>query len=248
MNVYDDIKKLYDESNIYNNEFAGYEDDFSFWNYWIKKIKPKRILEVGIGNGRLIKLLSSHVFQYDGLEISKNIIKDFIEKNPNYSGKIYNQDMKNINIDCIYDLILVPFNTFSYLYTLNDIRNFFNGIKKISDNNTIVVIDIFNPTLDDLNSSIKYKLCGTFNVNEEKYDLYEKHFYDSVNQIITYVKKYVSTNNEVVFDLPVRVFFPQEFLNLCELNGFYIEKLLGDYNNDEFSENSRKQILFLKKR
>lgn len=35
MSVYDDIEKLYAESSIYNNEFVGYEDDFSFWEYWI---------------------------------------------------------------------------------------------------------------------------------------------------------------------------------------------------------------------
>lgn len=42
MNNYDEIKKLYDNSVIYNNEFINYDDDFSFWTYWIKKINPKR--------------------------------------------------------------------------------------------------------------------------------------------------------------------------------------------------------------
>lgn len=40
MNNYDEIKKLYDNSVIYNNEFINYDDDFSFWTYWIKKINP----------------------------------------------------------------------------------------------------------------------------------------------------------------------------------------------------------------
>ena len=46
-----------------------------------KKIKPAKVLEIGIGNGRLIKLLSNTVLQYDGLDISQNIINNFIEKN-----------------------------------------------------------------------------------------------------------------------------------------------------------------------
>ena len=81
MNNYDEIKNIYDNNFIYNNEFANYEDDFSFWIHWIKKIKPARVLEIGIGNGRLIKLLSNTVLQYDGLDISQNIINKFIEKN-----------------------------------------------------------------------------------------------------------------------------------------------------------------------
>ena len=51
-----------------------------------KKIKPARVLEIGIGNGRLIKLLSNTVSQYDGLDISQNIINKFIEKNSWYVG------------------------------------------------------------------------------------------------------------------------------------------------------------------
>ena len=53
--------------------------------------------------------------------------------------------MKDININTIYDLIILPFNTFCYLYTLEDLEQFFAGIKKISNSNTIIVIDIINP-------------------------------------------------------------------------------------------------------
>lgn len=115
-----------------------------------KKIKPAKVLEIGIGNGRLIKLLSNTVLQYDGLDISQNIINNFIEKNSWYKGILFNQDMKDINIDTIYDLIILPFNTFCYLYTLDDLKRFFTGIKKISNSNTIIIIDIINPNIDDM--------------------------------------------------------------------------------------------------
>ena len=150
MNNYDEIKNIYDNNFIYNNEFANYDDDFSFWIHWIKKIKPARVLEIGIGNGRLIKLLSNTVSQYDGLDISQNIINKFIEKNSWYKGNLFNQDMKDININTIYDLIILPFNTFCYLYTLDDLKRFFTGIEKISNSNTIIVIDIINPNIDDM--------------------------------------------------------------------------------------------------
>ena len=90
MNNYDEIKNIYDNNFIYNNEFVNYDDDFSFWTYWMKKIKPTKVLEIGIGNGRLIKLLSNTVSQYDGLDISQNIINKFIEKNSWYKGNLFN--------------------------------------------------------------------------------------------------------------------------------------------------------------
>ena len=84
MSMYDDVNKLYCKSSLYDAEFLNYEDDFVFWKYWINKIKPKSVIEIGIGNGRLVNLLSPLVDKYDGIEISTNIIKDFKIKNPKY--------------------------------------------------------------------------------------------------------------------------------------------------------------------
>ena len=241
MNNYDEIKKLYDNNIIYNNEFLNYEDDFSFWLYWINKLNPKKVLEIGIGNGRLIKLLSNLVSNYDGLDISKSIINDFLQENKWYRGNLFNQDMKHINIDAVYDLIILPFNTFCYLYTLEDFKNFFEGIRRISNNNTIIIIDVINPKTNDMFEQKKYKMCSQFAINGEVCKLYEKHHYYYDKQIINYVKKYVFSNNKSLkFNLPVRIFFHQELLNLVNLFDFEIVSVLGDYNNEPYNFESRK--------
>lgn len=248
MNNYDKIKRLYDNSIIYNNEFIDYDDDFSFWTYWIKKLQPKKVLEIGIGNGRLIKLLSNYVLQYDGLDISKNIISDFIKENHWYKGNLYNQDMKNINIGTTYDLIILPFNTFCYLYTLDDLKQFFMGIKKISNDNTIVVIDIINPSVKDIVETKKYKLCNQFIIKDNICKLYEKHNFDCERQVISYSKKYVFSDGTIAkFSLPVRIYFHQELLNLFQLFGFEIVNIFGDYNNENYKFSSRKQIAFIRR-
>lgn len=248
MNNYDEIKKLYDNNIIYSNEFTNYDDDFSFWTYWINKIKPKNVLEIGIGNGRLIKLLANSVLSYDGLDVSKNIIDDFISKNSWYKGNLFNQDMKNIKINKTYDLIILPFNTFCYLYTLDDLKHFFSGIKKISNDNSIIVIDLINPNINDIIDQTKYKLCSRFSINNKMCKLYEKHNYDYSTQIINYRKKYVFSNGGIVkLNLPVRVFFHQELLNLLNSFGYEIVNMLGDYNNENYSFNSRKQIAFIRR-
>lgn len=247
-NVYDDINKIYDDCIFYNNEFINYDDDFSFWKYWIDYIKPEKVLEIGIGNGRLINLLSSSVKQYDAIEISKNIINEFYKNYSISNGSIFNQDMKNINLKCKYDLIVIPFNTFSYLYTLSDLELFFNGLKSISNEKTIIIIDIINPSVNDISDQDDFMLCRKLEINKNEYELYEKHAYDSKKQIITYIKKYINKNETKIFRLPVRIFYPQEIINLVSLFGFNVKTVFGDYNNEDFNNNSRKQILFLKMR
>lgn len=248
MNNYDEIKKLYDNNSIYNNEFTDYSDDFSFWIYWINKIKPKSILEIGIGNGRLIKLLANLVLVYDGLDISKNIIDDFLFKNNWYKGTIFNQDMKNIEIGKTYDLIMLPFNTFCYLYTISDFEHFFSGIKRISNDNSLIAIDVINPNINDIADQNEYKLCNQFFIEGKKCKLYERHHYDYNTQIINYEKKYVFPDGKTIkFNLPVRIFFHQELLNLFNLFGYEIVNVIGDYNNEKYSSDSRKQIIFIRR-
>lgn len=245
MNNYEEIKKLYDESYLYIDEFKQYDDDFTFWEYWVNKLKPKTILEIGIGNGRLIKLLSIKVEEYDAIDISKNLIDDFNKKNIIKNVHIYNQDMKNININKKYDLIIIPFNTFSYLYTLDDLIKLFNGLTQISNKNTNIIFDIINPKIDDLRNQNNYKLCNTFLIGEEQYKLYEKHTYKIKEQVIVYSKKYINKNKKIKLNLPVRVFFPQEIDNLINNLNYRILYKIGDYNNELYDSNSRKQIFII---
>ena len=124
----------------------------------------------------------------------------------------------------------------------------FGGLKKISNKDTIIIIDIINPSLIDLKDSKKFKLCNQFYINNKEYKLYEKHYYDNDKQIINYIKKYLLPNNKkLVLNLPVRIFFHQELLNLVKVFGFENISVYGDYNNESYKYNSRKQILFLKR-
>ena len=79
--------------------------------------------------------------------------------------------------------------------------------------------------------------------------LYEKHHYDYATQVVNYSKKYVLPNGIIKkINLPVRIFFHQELINLFNLFDFEIINMLGDYNNENYNFDSRKQIVFIKKR
>ena len=60
MNNYDEIKKLYDNSVIYNNEFINYDDDFFFLDLLDKKNKPKK----SFGNWHWKWKINKTAFEY----------------------------------------------------------------------------------------------------------------------------------------------------------------------------------------
>lgn len=110
------------------------------------------------------------------------------------------------------------------------------------------VIDMFNPCLDILtrNPSKHYPVTeypdpdGKGNVV-----ITENNIYDAPTQInrIKWYYKIGSQAEEVVEEMNMRIFYPQELDALLYYNGFIIEEKFGDYNMDTFMSSSKKQLI-----
>ena len=254
MNKYQKVEELYNNPYLYDIEFKEYHDDIYFWPQMIRDYNPKSLIEIGCGTGRVAKLVAPLVKKYTGLDFSKEFINYFKENNreiiSQYNVELINQDMKKMNIDYKYDMVILPFNVFVYLYTSKDIKDFFIGIEKIIKKNTIIIVDLTNNHEEDFTKT-DYRLCNELiNNDKEKIQLYEKHSYDIENQIINYSKKYIwkDSNKKVVLDLPVKVYTVEDFVNISIEYNYSIEKIYGDYDKSEYSASSRKQIIVLRKK
>ena len=243
------IKDLYSEPNLYINEFKNYKDDIYFFFFLINNYNSKKVLEIGIGNGRLIELLHDKVKEYDGVDFSKEII-DYCNKKNNYENvKLYNSDFKNFSINKKYDLIIFPFNVINNFYNKDDINLCFNSLKNLCNKNTKIVIDTINPTMSELLDTDDYVKTNEFNLDNNKIEIYENKQFDIINLTCIYKKKYIC-NGEVIkeYILPNRIFFHQELLTIFDVYGFEIICLYGDYNLEKFNKSSRKQIFILRRK
>lgn len=254
MDKYQEVQRLYDNPYLYEIEFKDYHDDMYFWPQIVQGYNSKNLLEIGCGIGRVAKLVAPVVEKYTGLDFSKEFIDYFKEKEKKfisqYNISLINQDMKKIHINEKYDMIILPFNVFVYLYTDEDIKNFFLGLEKVCSKNTIIIIDLANNQEEDF-ININYRLCNEINdLNNRKIKLYEKHTYDEDNKIIYYSKKYISDDEkqEVILNLPVKVYTVDDFVRFAKQYNYKFEIVYGDYDKSDYSKNSRKQIIVLKKR
>lgn len=241
-NYNDQVKQVYEETDFYINEFQKYKDDIYFWMKLVDKLNPKSILEIGIGNGRLIKLLHNKTEKYDGLDFSKTII-EHCKKSVKYkNATFYHQDLKEATIDYKYDLIILPFNVINNFYTKDDLDKAFKNIKKMCHESTFIVIDTINPKLTDLISS-GYRKTNIFEYNDEIITVYESKSFDETSLTCMYTKQY-RNGNKTIYQciLPNRIFFHPELLLLLDYYGFKIIDKYGDYNFETYTEKSRKQI------
>lgn len=244
-----DIKKLYDNPELYIAEFSDYKDDIYFWKKIVLDIAPKSMLEIGIGNGRLINLLHDKVDEYDGIDFSKKLI-NYCRKKYKYSNvRLYCQDIKNFKNDKKYDLIILPFNVINNFYTKSDLDKLFCSIKNLCNKNTIIIIDTINPTISDLISRDKYLKTNEFNYKNYIIKVYENKKFDNLNMTCIYHKIY-KTNNNIVNEaiLPNRIFFNQELNLMLDYYGFVIINQYGDYNFEPLNQDSRKQLLLLRRK
>ncbi len=243
------IKELYSEPELYINEFKDYKDDIHFWSKIVDKYKPSSILEVGIGNGRLIELLHDKVKEYHGLDFSKKII-DYCREKFNYSNvSLYNKDFKKFSSNKTYDLIIFPFNVINNFYSKDDIKKCFNNLKKICNKNTRIVVDTINPTINDLLDSKGYIKTNEFKIGNKTIELFEDKKFDIINLTCIYKKKYTSGGELIKeYTLPNRIFFHQELMTLIDAYGFEVEELYGDYSLEKFDKTSRKQIFVIRRK
>ena len=74
--------------------------------------------------------------------------------------------------------------------------------------------------------------------------------YDATSQInrIKLFFKLPSQTEEVIEELNLRMYFPQELDALLEYNGFVIEDKFGDYEETPFISSARLQLLVCSKR
>lgn len=254
MDKYQEVQKLYDNPYLYEIEFKEYNDDIYFWPQIVQDYNSKTLIEIGCGIGRIAKLVAPIVEKYTGLDFSKEFIDYFKEKEQKlinkYNINLINQDMKKININEKYDMIILPFNVFVYLYTNEDIQNFFDGLENICSRDAKIIIDLANNKEEDF-INIEYRMCSEINdINNKKVVLYEKHIYDEKNKIIYYSKKYIWEENkkEIVLNLPVKVYTIEDFIKFAKQYNYKIEAVYGDYDRSTYTAKSRKQIIILRKK
>jgi len=169
--------------------------------YYSKKLKnlSGRILEAGVGTGRLLVPLIQSGLTVDGVDLSNEMLEQ-CKKNMDehgVSGNLYNQDLTKLSLPYKYDAIIIPTGSFCLLPKLK-IKEILNGFNNHLNNNGKVILDLEMPFdfKEGDSSSSKFSLSEdtgiiltTFN---EKIDWFE--------QKVSSISKYELIKNGAVIE------------------------------------------------
>jgi len=174
MKIYDDEYQLY--SQIYPLFYSEHVDRNFFDRVW----QPtwKNIMEVGVGQGRLIPhFLSYDIEHFVGLDISEAML----EKIPtayleNPRCHCLHHDFLEFESPRKFDLITYTYNTFNYMLTLEDAHRHLTHCRNLLSKDGVVYFDMtFPPCLRNGTTS---QTKSHVQEGGRQYQLKTQHSYD----------------------------------------------------------------------
>ena len=219
--------------------------------YFLSEIGQSKgkILEVGVGTGRMFTEALNQGADIYGIDISQHMIDVLSEKlDKEQRKRISLQNIIDFHFDFKFDLIIAPFRVIMHLLDKEEqIRALNNVFEHLNDNGTF----IFDAFIPDLNQLIQGMENHTdFEGEYEKGKMLKRTVStlpDLLNQIINITFKLEwDEDNERMYDewnLQLRYFFRYELEHLVERSRFSGYKILGDYQGNALNQASKDFIL-----
>jgi len=245
---------------IYDIEYRNVVEDIPFYIESFKGISLP-LLELGCGTGRLIFPLASSGHSILGLDISGEMLKIARRKlRKDYSClkdrvELVKGDMRNFDLKRSFGGVLIAFNTFMHLISIEDQDNCLSSVYRHLEPGGRLVISVTNITPELISSRYYYYHNSLFFIEEIGGYLqkYETRYFDTVHQIIKLNVFYdiIDESGRVtryIREMLLRYFYRYEMERLFLSHDFNIESLYGDYDFSSFKEDSPYMIWVLEKR
>jgi SAM-dependent methyltransferase len=258
--------EYYERVDDYELEYQSQSElDVPFWRELVMRYTPQRVLELACGSGRIgLELL--HMpgdFQLEGLDIAPEMLAAYrrkLEREPESVQRrvrLHKGDMCDYALEHKgeFDLILLPFNSISHLYEIEQQLNTFKNTYDHLAPGGRFVVDIFLPDIDYLSDALNrpshvYLEDEIVDPDEEfTMLLYSSRKYDPFEQlqhiIWTHEKFFEASgeNERYLTKLDMHVFFPRELQLLFLATGFGIEAIYGGYDWKPFGRGTRQIVV-----
>lgn len=198
--------------------------------------KGDHVLDLACGKGRHAVTLSECGFDVLGVDLSQNSIID-AKKLEGDSLKFAVHDMRNVIKNVQFDGIFNLFTSFGYFDSIEDNQRTVNSIAQMIRPNGVLVIDFMNAhrVISDLVETESKTVDGiTFNI-ERHFD--GTHIYKNIS--------FEADGRDHSFTERVQGLKKDDFVSLLSNANFEILHSFGNFNLDEFEENSSDRLIII---
>ncbi len=244
-----DIDHTYYDGRHYHNRYQVIKEDIPFW---IRRVKEfgEPVLELAVGTGRVSIPLAKEGFQVTGIDVSDSMMTEGRRRASEAGAEVewVEGDIRNFQLGKKFNTIIFPLNTVCHFLDLRDLEACLSCVKEHLAQKGRFIVDAIVPSAERLARDPDERF---FNSEYPDPDgggivkVYESNRYDPASQI-NHVKFYYQIpgrSEEIVEELNMRMYFPEELDALLKYNGFGVDAKYGDYDDAPFGPVSPKQMI-----
>jgi len=244
----DSFARFYD--TIYHQVRDSTDNDY--FQQEIRKAKGK-ILEVGVGTGRLFSDALEDGADIYGLDISESMIDVLKLKIPEHQHyRISLQNIVDFSFDFKFDLIIAPFRVLMHLLEKEEQIRALNNVYNHLNKNGRFIFDAFIPDLNQLINGLSNRMDfeGEYEPGK-KIRRFVSTTPNLIDQTITvsFHLEWQEDNGLKQDDwvLPMRFYFRYELEHMVERSAFESYKITGDYKGNELNKESKDFIVICRR-
>ena len=257
------MEAIYERPADYDLEHEGDNEDIDFYVNLVTRLKPRRVLELASGSGRVTIPLARQAVALDfalvGLEIAEPMLAEAERKRtglpPEAQGKLsfVKADLRSWAADDPFDLIITPCSSLSHLLTIDDQLAAWRRAHGNLVEGGRFVADLTMPNLPVYSESMQTPPRTTLEIDIDTSDpktgarllRYKTTRYlphEQRAEIRFLYDKFPEGQQRVdryVSDFDCHVYYPRELELLFRSTGFQIEAKYGDYYGRPLRPSSR---------
>jgi len=224
-------------------------------NYFLNEIGKTsgKVLETGVGTGRLLTEALSRGADVHGLDCSPAMLDVLLPKlTPENQHRVSLQDIRDFRYDFGFDLIIAPFRVFMHLTEKEDQFKALRNIYRHLNPGGRLIFDVFVPDPAYLKKGMENvtDFDGEY-VPGKRIRRIVNSKPDLINQIIHASFRIEWEGDDGLhtedWTLPLRFFFRYELEHLIERSDFKHYQILGDYFGNTLGPESKDFVVVCRK-
>ncbi|MCX6023192.1 MAG: class I SAM-dependent methyltransferase [Chloroflexi bacterium] len=247
----------------YDAEYGAKSDDLPFWEAAARRYKPRAVLELAVGTGRiavpLARLGAAQGFTVTGLDLVPAMLDEARRKLAAEPPAVQERltlihgDARTFVTGERFDLALIGFNSLMHLLTADDQLSAFAAVRRCLSPGGRFIVDVLNPSLPLLAEASQPSGAVRVDVVSEDAATGERLVKTSTAR---YLDAFQATRNRYSFErrgadgavqtsvveVEYHSVFPRELEVLCRFSGFEIENIYGGYGWEPFQPGSSRMI------
>jgi SAM-dependent methyltransferase len=261
-----ETEPIYRRPHDYDLEHEGDDDDIQFYKRLLSRLRPRRVLELACGSGRVVlplaELAATEGLTVVGLELADEMLAEAQRKRAaaapevQQALRLVHGDMRSWTADEPFDLIITPCSSLTHLLTIDDqLATWRTAHRNLAPGGRFVA-DIAMPNLGAFVDAartparllVEVDLDATQPDGRTRLVRYKTTRYLPHEQRAEIRFLYDRFDAEHVVDrylsdFESHVYFPREVQLLFMMTGFEIEQVYGSYFERALRPTSREMIM-----